>query len=174
MDIEPASTESPAAAAPEAPAGTSPEPSVEAGTAPAAETASAPRPGFMDSARAIVTEKAGLLAENRTMRAELGSFRAENSRLTELVTSLTTERDRLAAEAAAATDLLSQAQERDRTLGAAVTDELAALGVPFTDLPASSATPGQTDRERLTEEFAVEQDPLRKAQLARQLRDIKA
>jgi hypothetical protein len=174
MDNEPASTESPAAAALEAPAlaVTSFEPSVEAGTAP--ESASAPRPGFLDQARAMVTEKAGLLAENRTMRAELGSFRAENARLTEQVTALTTERDRLAAEAAAATDLLSQAQERDRTLGAAVTDELAALGVPSTDLPASSATPGQTDRERITEEFAVEQDPLRKAQLARQLRDIKA
>jgi hypothetical protein len=80
---------------------------------------------------------------------------------------LTTERDEFAR-------LVTEAEARDKKLAAAVTDELASLGVPAEKLPASATGPTKGDAEDLMEQFRAATDPLEKATLARKLKTVQA
>lgn len=122
----------------------------------------------------MLADKASLLADNRRLRAENGSLQAaltplqaEVADLRTQVTALTAERDEFAR-------LVTEAAARDKRLAAAVTDELASLGVPAEQLPASASGPVKGDAEDLMEQFRAAEDPLEKATLARKLKTIQA
>ena len=131
-------------------------------------------PNALDHARALVSDRAQLLAENRDLRSQLGTFKGalaqlkgENDELRESVATLTTDLDGMRADYEAAV-------AREQSLAAAVTDELASLGVPSVELPAGAAGPIKGPLQEALDEFTAATDPLAKALEARRHRDLAA
>jgi chromosome segregation ATPase len=127
-------------------------------------------PNLLDRAGAIFTERASLLAENRNLRAQLGTARAVESQIRgELeaalasVQGLTNDLDASTRQHEALQAALTAAEAQQRTVEAAVVDELAMIGVPSATLPASASEPVKDGVELALEKFRAATDPDLKA-----------
>jgi chromosome segregation ATPase len=139
------------------------------------------KPGLLDQAGAIFSDRAKLLAENRKLRADLGIARAtetqmrgelaelteELNELREAYVGLETEREGLKAAIAAA-------EADQRTVETAVVDELAAIGVPSANLPSSAAEPVLTPAEAALDKFRTAITPDEKAAAYAELKAAEA
>lgn len=142
--------------------------------------AAAPQAGWLDNAKALVSQRAGLLSDNRKLRAELNAARAEASALRQDLADLVAQHELLtqdfelqAGQIEELETALKAAEAQQTTVEKAVMHELAALGVPVTDLPAAD-NDGKTDAEAAWDAFCAATDPQEKAILARKYKEVAA
>jgi uncharacterized coiled-coil DUF342 family protein len=125
----------------------------------------------VDRAKALVSSRSKLTARNRELTQDLGATRSELAQVVQerdealaKLSTLQSEREKLEAT-------LSETEGKVKTLGDAVTDELAGLNVNEEELPDARAE-GSSDIERITAAFQAEQSPEKKAELSRQIREL--
>lgn len=101
-------------------------------TPPAADPAA--KAGLLDHARALTTPKAALVRRNSDLTAQVGRLTAEKSQLSQTIAANAQTIAGLQTDLAAANAQIAELKAKAKT----VTQELAGLGVPDSNLPAPS------------------------------------
>ena len=130
------------------------------------------KPGVIDSAISMFRDKGALTAEITTLKASNGKLTADLAAVQTQLATVTAERNTLQAEFTRLETALAAAGKEKTTVQTEVTHQLAAAGVPQTQLPKGSANAGATaTAETSAEVWAAaerESDPVKKGKLATQ------
>lgn len=150
--------------------------------AASASAAAAPEPSILDRAKAILAGGSknaetinALRAEHTELLASHQSVSLERDQAVELVRKVTVERDEALSQIAELTRLFTESQAKVVTVESAVTDQLAALGVPAAQLPAT-APKGEDEPtiEELSEKLTNTSDPAERGQIVTAMKTLRA